>query len=181
MTQCLESIVLSLTFWAFTQFRSFFFGLSLKFVDFFGHSTKRLDSNPLMTQAVSRRLESIQLMTKVDSPGIYSDWLMTQSVFQFYDPTQLMTRAKSIWFWIGSWFDSESYPSLISSSNTNCKGKCYGYNRLIHARKCSVSTQTRSTYSCLLWKVTTGARLQLLASPKSSRIVNNFFPSALTQ
>ena len=50
-----------------------FFGLSLNFVDLFGHSTKCLDSNQLMTQAVSRRLESIQLMTQATFPGIGSE------------------------------------------------------------------------------------------------------------
>ena len=119
--------LISLTFfWAFTQFRWPFLGFHSISLTFFGHSTKCLDSNQLMTQAVSRRLESIQLMTQatfqeltqnqlmtqVDSPGIDSDWLMTQSASPFFDSNQLMTQAKNIWFWVGSWFDSESYPCL---------------------------------------------------------------------
>ena len=82
-----------------------------------------------MTQAISRRLVSIQLMTKVafqeltqnqlmtqvDSPGIDSASLMTQSAFPFSDSTQLMIQAKSIWFGVDSWFYSDSYPCLVHS------------------------------------------------------------------
>ena len=137
MTQWFDSTVDFVDlFSAFTQCRFPFlvfslnfvhlFGLPLNFADFFGHSTKCLDSNQLMTHAVSRRLESIQLktqanfqeftqnklMTQVYFPGIDSYWTMTQSASPFFDWTQLMTQAKGVWFWVDSWFDSESYPCL---------------------------------------------------------------------
>ena len=76
-------------FWDITQFRWPFLGISLNFIHLFGASVKCLDSNQLMTQVVSRRLESIQfmaqasfheltqnqLMTPVASPGRYWFWL----------------------------------------------------------------------------------------------------------
>ena len=96
----------------------------MTFLDF---RLKCLDQNQLMTQAASRRLESIQLMTKeafqelarnhlmtqVDSPGIDSDWLMTQGGSPLFDSNQLTTQVKNICFWVDSWFDSESYPCLV--------------------------------------------------------------------
>ena len=110
-------------FWAFNFVD--FFVISLNFVDlfwdftkfcwFFWASVKGLDSNQIMTQAaVSRRLESTQLMTQMafqeltlnklmiqmDSPGIDSDWLMTRSAFPF--------------FWFKSTYDS-SEKHLIRS------------------------------------------------------------------
>ena len=64
-------------------------------------------------------------MTQVDSPGIDSDWLMTQSISPFFDLNQIMTQAKSIWFWVDSWFDSDSYPSLIGSSSSFVRNVIY--------------------------------------------------------
>ena len=104
-----------------------FFGLFQNFSDLFGIRLRCLDSNQLMSQAVSRRLKSIelmiqaafqeltqnQLMTRVDSPGIDSYWHMTQSASPFLDSDQLMTQAKSVWFWVDSWFDAESYPWML--------------------------------------------------------------------
>ena len=46
-------------------------------------------------------------------PGINSDRLMIQNAFRFFDPNQVMTRPKSIRFWVDSWFDSESYQCLL--------------------------------------------------------------------
>ena len=101
----------------------------------------RIDSNQLIAQAVSRRVESIQLMIQVAfqgidsesthdsrrSPGIDSDRLMTQMAFQWIDSEsthdsnrspgiesiRLMTQAKKRWFWFDSWFNPESYPCLL--------------------------------------------------------------------
>ena len=126
-------------FWAFTKFRWPFSGFHLISLSFFrvfakfrwsflAIRLKCLDSNQLMTRAISRRLESIQIMTQaafqeltqnqlmnqVDSPGIDPDWLMTQSASSFFDSNQLMTPAKSIGLWVDSWFDSESYPCLVT-------------------------------------------------------------------
>ena len=74
------------------------FGLSTQVLtsyDLFGISAHRqIDLKQLMTQAVSRRLES-------------SIQLMTQNASQFFDPNRLMTQAKNIWFWVDSWFVSE--------------------------------------------------------------------------
>ena len=106
-------------------------------------SSREIDSNQLMTQAVCRRVESIQLMTKAafqgidsesthdssGSPGIDSDRLMIQAAFQGIDSesthdssgspdidsNRLMSQAKNIWFWVDSWFNSESYPCLHHS------------------------------------------------------------------
>ena len=100
------------------------------------------DPNQLMTQAVSQRVESIQFITQVAfqginsesthhssrSPGIDSDRLITQVAFQGIDsePThdssgspridsnRLVTQRKNVWFWVDSWFNSESYPCLAS-------------------------------------------------------------------
>ena len=121
--------------WPFLGFLSIsltFLGALTKCRWLFWALIKFLDSNQLMTQAVSWRLESIQLMTQatfqeltqnqpmtqVDSPGIDSDWLMTQSASPFFDSNQLMTQAKIIWFWFDSWFDSESYPRLVKTMRT---------------------------------------------------------------
>ena len=108
MTEWFESIVDFVdVFRAFTQFRWPFLGLSLNFVDIFW-ALKFLDSNPLMTQAVSISKNWIE-STHHDSsgiPSIYSDWFMTQSASPFFDSNQLMTQGKSIWFWVDSLFDS---------------------------------------------------------------------------
>ena len=69
-----------------------------------------IDSNQLLIQALSRKLESIppmiqtalqeltqnQLMNKVHSPDIDLAGLMTQSVSPFFDSNQLMAQAKNI-------------------------------------------------------------------------------------
>ena len=137
MTRWFESTAISLTFlgfsqfywrfWDFAKFRWPFLGISLNLVDLFWAFVKCPDSNQLMNQTVSQRLETIQLMTQlafqvltqnqlmtqVDSSCIDSDWLLIQSASPFFDSNQLMTQAKSIWFWVESWFDSESYPCLV--------------------------------------------------------------------
>ena len=48
-------------------------------------------------------------------PGIDSYRLLTQNNSRFFDSDQLMTQRKNIWFWFDSWFDSESYPCLLTS------------------------------------------------------------------
>ena len=45
-----------------------------------------------------------QVLIQIDS------WLKV--LLHFFYSIQLMTQAKSIWFWVDSWFDSESYPCL---------------------------------------------------------------------
>ena len=101
-------------------------------------SSRKIHLNQLMTQAMSRRVESIQPITQVafqgidpesthdsgGSPGIDSDRLMTQAAIQGtdsesthdssrspgIDSNRLMTQAKNIWFWVVPWFNSGSYP-----------------------------------------------------------------------
>ena len=68
-----------------------------------------------MTQSASQESTQNQLMTQVDSRVIDLDSLITQSAFPFFDSNQLMTQAKSIWFWVDSWFDSESYPCMVTT------------------------------------------------------------------
>ena len=46
-------------------------------------------------------------------PGNDSARLMAQNVFPIFDSNQLMTQAKNIWYWVDSWFNSESYPCLL--------------------------------------------------------------------
>ena len=40
--------------------------------------------------------------------------LMTQAVSEASDSIRLMIQAKIIWFWIDSWFNSESFKSLLT-------------------------------------------------------------------
>ena len=82
-------------------------------------SSREIDSNQLMIQAVCRRFESIQLMIKTAFQGIDSESTHDSSGSPDIDSNRLMSQAKNIWFWVDSWFNSESYPCLHHSHHSH--------------------------------------------------------------
>ena len=89
------------------------FGLSLNFVDFYGHSAQvpwfelANDSSSISETWIDSTHDSsgfpgIDSKSTHDSRGFPRYWFrltQTRSTSPFFDSNQLMTQAKSIWFW----------------------------------------------------------------------------------
>ena len=117
----------------FTQFRWPFLGFSLKCcvcMTFLGHPTQvpwfesaHNSSSILKTWIGTTRDSSdfpgIDSESIHDSNGFPRYWFRlthdSQSASPFFDSSQPMTQAKIIWFWVNSWFDSESYSCLLET------------------------------------------------------------------
>ena len=94
------------------DFIDFLGGLLLNFVDPLGIRLSAMIRISSWLNQLSRNWLRKQLMTRVDSSGIDSDWPMTQNALLIFDSNQLMTKAKSIWFSVDSRFNPEPYPCL---------------------------------------------------------------------